>query len=374
MTVLQVVFSLQMGGSERMASTIVSGIDRSRFRPMVCGLNGDGPLSGWLRKEEIPCFVLTRRLGKDWSMPAQIYRILRDERVDAVQTHHLGQFLYTIGPARWLGIPVIHTEHEYYTYLQRRRLIWIARWALPFAWKTVGVGDDVGRFMTNRIGIPPQKLEIIPQGIATPPDGPVDVAALRAEMGLDPAVGPVVGHVARLTAAKDQEGLLRAFDRVRRSRPDARLVIIGEGELRDRLVGLAAELGLGDSVRFVGFRSDVQRLLPAFDLFVLSSHEEGLPISLLEAMAASRPVVATAVGCIPELVSSGECGLVVPPRDPEKLAEAILKLLSDDSARLRYGEAGRRHIEKEFSLPEMIHRYESLYRQAVGGRRRPCAA
>lgn len=374
LTILQVIYSFKMGGSERMASTIASGLDRSRFRTMVCGLNGDGPLSELLRKEGIPCFVLNRRDGKDWSMPAQLYRLLRHEKADLVQTHHLGQFLYAIGPARLLGIPVIHTEHEYYTYFQRSRNQWIAKWMLPLAWKTVVVGEDVGRFFTDRIGIAPKKLEVIHQGIAMTPNDSVDVAVIRAELKLDPFAGPVIGHVARLTAAKDQETLLRAFAQVHQSRPAARLVMVGDGELRGKLTGLAADLGLGESVRFVGFRSDIQRLLPAFDLFVLSSQEEGLPISLLEAMAAARPVVATAVGCIPELVSNGERGLVVPPRDPQKLADAILKLLSDNSARVRYGEAGKRHVEARFSLSEMINRYESLYRQATDGRRRSCAA
>ena len=374
LTILQVIYSFQMGGSEKMASTIASGIDRSRFRPLVCGLNGDGPLSEMLRKVDIPCHVLTRRAGKDWSLPGRLYRILRDERVDVIQTHHLGQLLYSLVPARWLGIPVIHTEHEYYTFLQRSRTRWIARWMLPLAWKTVVVGEDVGRFLIDRLGTDPERLETIPQGIAIGQSGSPDLALLRAGMGLDPSGGPIIGHVARLTAAKDQDGLLRAFARVRETRPTARLVIIGEGECREHLVTLAADLGLGDSVRFLGFRSDVDRLLPAFDLFVLSSVEEGLPISLLEAMAAGRPVVATAVGCIPNLLSNGERGLLVPPRSPEKLSAAILSLLGSDSARIRYGESGKRHVEARFSLSAMIHRYESLYTEAVRGRKRSCAA
>lgn len=370
LTILQVIYSFQMGGSERMASTIVSGIDRSRFRPLVCGLNGDGPLTELLRKEDIPCFILNRRVGKDWSLPRQIYRILRDQRVDVVQTHHLGQFLYTVGPARLLGIPVIHTEHEYYTFLQRSRLQWIARWVLPLVWKTVVVGEDVGRFLVDRIGIAPKKLEIIHQGIEMPKSGSAEITAVRTELGLNSSVGPVIGHVARLTAAKDQDVLLRAFARVHESLPAARLVMVGDGELRDRLVGLAADLGLGESVRFVGFRSDVQRLLPAFDLFVLSSHEEGLPISLLEAMAAGRPAVATSVGCIPDLLRNGAAGVLVPPHSPEELADAILNLLSDSSARAAYAQAGRREVEARFSLKKMLQCYEALYREAVGSRRR----
>ena len=370
LTVLQVIYSFQMGGSERMASTIASGIDRSRFRPLVCGLNGGGPMSNLLQEKGIPCFILNRRDGWDLSLPPKLYRILRNERVDVIQTHHLGQFLYPLLPARLLGLPVIYTEHSYHAFLQSGRLRWLARRILPSAWRVVAVGEDVRRFLSDRIGIPPERMEVIHQGLSVPDEKSDEDAAWRESLGLGQNSGPVIGHVARLTAVKDQEGLLRAFARVLHVRPDARLVIVGDGELRDRLAALSAELGLDRAVRFLGFRSDVERILKAFDLFVLSSYTEGLPISLLEAMAAGRPVVATSVGCIPDLLRNGAAGVLVPPRSPETLADAILKLLSDPSARMAYAQAGRREVETRFSLNKMVQRYESIYREAVESRRR----
>lgn len=370
LTILQVIYSFKMGGSERMASTIVSGIDRSCFRPLVCGLSGSGPLLDLLQKEGIPCFTLNRRDGWDLSLPPKLYRILRDERVDVIQTHHIGQFLYTLVPARLLGLPIIYTEHSYHAFIANRRLRWLARRILPFAWSVVAIGEDVRRFLSDRIGVLPERLEVVHQGLSVPDERSEEVTALRRDLGLGSSSGPVVGHVARLTAVKDQDVLLRAFARVLRVRPDARLVIVGDGELRDRLVALSTELGLGESVRFLGFRSDVERILLAFDLFVLSSYTEGLPISLLEAMAAGRPVVATSVGCIPDLLRNGAAGVLVPPRSPETLADAILKLLSDSSTRADYAQAGRREVEARFSLKKMLQRYETLYREAVGSRRR----
>jgi len=370
LTVLQMIYSFQMGGSERMAATIVSAIDPSRFRPLVCGLNGGGPLADQLQKEGIPCFILNRRNGWDLSLPPKLYRILRHERVDVIQTHHLGQFLYALVPALLLGLPVIYTEHSYHAFIQSGRLRWLARRILPSAWRVIAVGEDVRRYLCDRIGIPPERMEIIHQGLSVPDTNTEDIAALKASLGLGQGGGPVVGHVARLTAVKDQESLLRAFVRVRRSRPEARLVIVGDGELRDHLTALSVELGLEESVRFLGFRSDVERVLRAFDLFVLCSSTEGLPISLLEAMAAGRPVVATSVGGIPDLLRNGAAGVLVPPHSPEALADAILKLLSDPSARASYAQAGRREVETRFSLNKMVRRYESLYREAAESRGR----
>jgi glycosyltransferase involved in cell wall biosynthesis len=167
-----------------------------------------------------------------------------------------------------------------------------------------------------------------------------------------------------LTAVKDQDLLLRAMHRVLQVRPEVCLVLVGDGELRLRLEALSTDLGIARSVRFLGFRADAEQLLHAFDLVVLSSYTEGLPIALLEGMAAGRPVVATAVGCIPELLADGR-GVLVPPRAADQLANAILMLLADGPARVRQAEAGRRHVAARFSLPEMIARYESLYRRTA---------
>ena len=311
LTVLHVIASFQVGGAERMAASILSGLNRARFKPMLCSLGGTGPLVDSMQEQEIACFALNRRQGRDLSLLSKLYRLLRDERVDVVQTHHFSSLLYAVAPARLLRLPIVHTEHSYHALRDNRRLRWLARALMPLARDLVVVGDDVRRFLVSSIGIPHRRLQVIHQGVTCSEARPADVARMRAELNLGAGEAPIVGHVARLTAVKDQEVLLLAMKRVRQVRPDVQLVIVGDGELRARLERRAVELGIAASVRFLGYRSDVERLLQAFDLMVLSSYTEGLPIALLEGMAAGRPVVATSVGCIPELLADGR-GMLVP--------------------------------------------------------------
>jgi glycosyltransferase involved in cell wall biosynthesis len=363
LTVLHVIASFQIGGAERMAASILSGLNRAHFKPLLCGLGGSGPLLDMMAERDIACFVLNRRQGKDLSLPSKIHRLLNEQRVDVVQTHHFSSLLYAVGPARLLRLPIVHTEHSYHSLRDNRRLRWLARLTMPLARELIVVGDDVGRFLVSRIGISPERLQVIHQGVRCSDTNRSEVGRIRTELGLGHEA-PVVGHVARLTAVKDQDLLLRAMQKVLQVRPDACLVLVGDGELRLRLEALSADLGIARSVRFLGFRADAEQLLHAFDLMVLSSHTEGLPIALLEGMAAGRPVVATAVGCIPELLADGR-GVLVPSRAPDRLADAILMLLADGPARARHAEAGRRHVAARFSLPEMIARYESLYRRTA---------
>lgn len=171
----------------------------------------------------------------------------------------------------------------------------------------------------------------------------------------------MIGHVGRLEAAKDQEGLLRACQPVFAARPDVRLVIVGSGPRRRDLELTAASLGIATRVDFLGVRDDVHDLLPHMDAFVLSSVNEGLPLALLEAMACARPVVATAVGEIPGVIREGVTGVIVPPGDPAALAASIRAVLDRPVWAAEMGGAARRLIEETFSLAVTIRRYQDVY-------------
>jgi glycosyltransferase involved in cell wall biosynthesis len=164
----------------------------------------------------------------------------------------------------------------------------------------------------------------------------------------------VVGNVAALTGHKDHATLVEAMALLRPRVPEARLVIAGEGELRPALEALVRDRGLGDRVAFAGFRHDLDRLLPAFSVFCLSSRLEGLGTSLLDAMAFGLPVVATAAGGIPEAVEDGVTGRVVPPRDPAALAAALADVLGDEGRRRAFGAAGRRRFLERFTADHMV--------------------
>lgn len=206
--------------------------------------------------------------------------------------------------------------------------------------------------VVERDGIPQSRVRVVYEGVPDRTAQPGSREAL-AELGV-PETAPVVGNVAALTAHKDHATLLDAMALLRPRVPEARLVIAGEGELRPLLERRVLEHGLADRVVFAGFRRDLDRLLPAFSVFCLSSRLEGLGTSVLDAMAFALPVVATAAGGIPEAVQDGVTGRVVPPRDPAALAEALASVLEDDGRRRELGAAGRRRFLALFTADRMV--------------------
>jgi len=207
--------------------------------------------------------------------------------------------------------------------------------------------------VVERGGVPPERLRLVYEGVPDRVPAPGGQEAL-AQLGV-PAGVPVVGNVAALTGHKDQATLVEAMALARHRIPEARLVIVGEGELRQALEAQVRERGLADRVAFAGFRRDLDRLLPAFSVFCLSSRLEGLGTSLLDAMAFGLPVVATAAGGIPEAVVNGVTGRVVPPRDPAALAGALVEALADDPRRRAWGAAGRRRFLERFTADHMVN-------------------
>jgi glycosyltransferase involved in cell wall biosynthesis len=191
-----------------------------------------------------------------------------------------------------------------------------------------------------------------------------DSATVRQELGI-PADHQVVVHVANFNPQKRHEDLLRAVQMVVRQEPKVTFLLVGHGRLQPAVKAQAQELNITENVIFTGFRTDAPRLMAAGDLSVLSSQFEGLPISLLEAMALGRPVVATNVGGVSEVVTDGVEGFLVDPLDPAQLADKILALLRDPELRQRLSENARRRVREKFSIQSMVTRTEALYRQVL---------
>jgi glycosyltransferase involved in cell wall biosynthesis len=201
-------------------------------------------------------------------------------------------------------------------------------------------------------GVPRERLRLVYEGV---PDRPPVGGGREALAALGvPAGAPVIGNVAALTRHKDHETLVEAMALLRPRAPEARLVVAGEGELRPALEALVRARSLEGHVLFAGFRDDLDRLLPAFSVFCLSSHLEGLGTSVLDAMAFGLPVVATAAGGIPEAVEDRLTGRVVAPRDPVALADALAEVLGDEGRRHALGEAGRRRFLERFTADRMV--------------------
>lgn len=283
--------------------------------------------------------------------------LLRREGFDAVQLHDPHALACGVLAARGTRVPLIATRRVDFPLHGR----W-SRWKYHSAARVVAVSDAI-RGVLARDGLPPERLRVVYEGV---PDRPAAAGGREALAALGvPENAPVVGNVAALTGHKDHETLLRAARMVLDRAPQVRFVVVGEGELRARLEALHRELGLGERCLLAGFRTDLDRLLPAFSIFCLTSHMEGLGTSLLDAMAFARPVVATRAGGIPEAVDDGVTGIVVPPRDPAALAQALLELLDDPARREAFGRAGRLRFEERFTADRMVDNTLSVYAELV---------
>lgn len=355
---MQVVLSLTQGGSETLARDIALGIDPGRWRTSICALDAGGPLAAALGHGGIPVHILGRRPGFDWRLIPRLFRLFSREGVDVVQTHHLAPLIYSALAARAAGAALVHVEHDRFSFASakaRRRL----RTLSTLCHRVVVVGDDIYDYFVKAAGIPPDKLTVIHNGVDL---RRYSAAPLRPRSALGlPATGRLIGHVARLDPAKDQYSLLQAFKRVLTVHPDTYLVMVGDGPLRQELASLAASLALCGNVVWLGRRNDVPDLLPHFDIFALTSVNEGLPIALLEAMACARPVVATAVGDVPTIIEHDTTGLLITAGDAKALADAVTILLDRPDHAGALGRSARSLVERRFSLADTLSRYERLY-------------
>jgi glycosyltransferase involved in cell wall biosynthesis len=357
-TVVHVTWGLVAGGAEMYALTLASNLDDKKFRSVMCAVDTGGALEGEIKRLDIPYSVMNRRQGIELGLMWRLYKLFRKHRARVVHTHHFNQLFYSFIGAKLAGAKIIHTEHSIEAY-KRKRLCVALRALSIFCSRVIAIGGDGARVLRERVGIPERKLEIIRAGVDTSRfTGPRSEA--RAALGLAEP-DRVVAIVARLYPEKNHRLLVEAFAEVSRRVESARLLIAGDGVEEDAIRREVERLNLTGSVKMLGVRRDVARILAASDVFALSSDREGLPIAVLEAMAAGKPVVATSVGDLPLVVRDGVTGRVVPPRDRGALAEALIEMLLDHDRAVEMGATGRRLVEEEFGLRSMIARYEKLY-------------
>jgi glycosyltransferase involved in cell wall biosynthesis len=366
--VLHIVTTLDIGGAEAQIRDVVTRLDRSRFEPAVAWLKGAGEMAPEFEAAGIPAV--------DLSMESMLYRpgpaiqLMRRLRPHLVHTHLGKADVVGAVTARSTGVPVlVSTKHNEDAYLRYPPVGAVAHGIARMADRVVVISDAVGRFLRRKLRLPESHLRRIRYGY--PANGrragtdPLASVELKRELGLEPRA-TLVTCVARLTKQKGLFDLLRAMSRLREAAPDARLLIVGRGELNAKLRGVVSLLGLESVVRFLGFRRDIRRLLSASDLLVLPSHWEGFGLVLLEAMAVGIPVVGTRVGAIPEVVADGETGLLVPPRDPDALATGLVRLLRHPDTAAEMGLAGRRRLAVEFGMKKAVAAHEDLYAELLG--------
>ncbi len=216
-------------------------------------------------------------------------------------------------------------------------------------------------------GVPGELIDIVPSGIDTGRFENVKPADLRKEFNL-PAESCLLGNVAHFADHKGHRFLVDAFAQVAARVESAHMILVGVGELKGAVEHQVRSLGIESRVIFAGFREDIPEVLAGFDLFVMGSHLEGLCTSIMDAMATGIPVVATTAGGIPEIIDTEKEGLLVPPRDPAALAQAILRVVEDAKLAQDLGQSGREKVQKHFSADRMVERTLEIYNQLAGER------
>jgi N-acetyl-alpha-D-glucosaminyl L-malate synthase BshA len=368
-TICQLLHGLGVGGAEVLAARLARRL-AGPYRFVFACLDELGTLGESLRTEGFPVHVLGRRPGLDTHCIRRLADLMRRERVDLLHAHQCTPFFYG-ATARLISgrLPILLTEHgRHFPDLRRRRRVVVNRLLLGRRDRVVGVGHAVRRALIDNEGIPARRVEVVHNGIDLAPfaAGRSGREGVRRELGIGPDDSTII-HVARLDPLKDHATALKALARVARKRRDARLLIVGDGPERAAIRQRIDRMGLGPHVRLLGQRSDVGRLLAAADLLLLTSRSEGIPLTLIEAMAAGLPVVSTRVGGVGEVIDDGREGLLAEAGDDAALAAHILRLADDRALRERMGALGRRRAEERFSERRMHDRYVKLYGEMLHG-------
>ena len=365
--VVHVVLSLNVGGLERNVVNQVREGQKLGQRVSVLCLDEPGVLAPRVEALGALLTALGRPAGLRPDMVARTRRALAELKPDVVHTHQLATLLYGGAAARLLRAPlVVHTEHTREPYATRLKTRLLGQLAGNFCDVFYCLTEDLARHVRDSRVVSGRKIRTIHNGIDVSDftEAPRGARCVREELGI-PASAPVIGTVGRQNAVKRQDVLLRAFAEVRRQKPDAHLVLVGDGPLRDELRGLAADLGLNGSVHFAGSQPHSGPYLRAMDVFALTSRSEGMPQAALEASVVGVPIVASRVGGIPELIQDGRTGLLIPAGDHAAFAEAFLKLLRDRELARTLSEAGRERVLRTFHVGRMAADYHRDFMQML---------
>jgi len=364
--VLFMIDELDIGGTEQQILETARRIDRSRFEPLVCCFR-HGAKAREIEELGVPVLHEPKHLKADPGFVVRLARLMRRERVDLLQTYLWTANTWGRLAARMAGIRhVVASERNVDIWEERYKRV-IGRWLARSTDRVIANSEAVRRYLLDRGGLAPDKVVTVYNGVNFDRFRTgCDPAVRRAELGL-PEDAILAGVVARVEPAKDHATLLRALALISRRLPRLHLAVVGGGSEVARLQASAHELGIADKVHFTGARTDAAEWLQSLDVSVLSSVKEGLSNTVLESMAAGRPMVVTDVGGNAEVLVDGETGFIVPPRDPAAFGEALARLASSPDMMARFGRAGRKRVHTMFSVSRMVARTESLYLELAAG-------
>jgi len=365
--VCYLINALHVGGAERVVARTVARLDKNKYEAIVCCLWMRGAVADEIEKAGVRVINLDAKNKLDFRILFRLYRFLKEHKPDILHSFLFHANMVGRLMGRLAGVPIIISSERVMEIEGQHRLL-LNKVTAQLAHKIVTVSDNVRKFAIHQIGIAPEKLVTIHNGVdlkeysVNPKQRWGEER--REQLGINPS-HRVIGTVGHMEKEKGWDYLLRAIPKVLAQHKEVTFLFVGEGSQKAELKQLARDLGISSRVMFAGYRDDVPQLLPILDVFVLPSIYEGMPNAIIEAMAMERPVVATRVGAVPEVVIDGETGILVARRDADALAEAICLLLEDKQLAKRMGMAGRERVEGLFTVEAMMARTEALYQELI---------
>jgi len=367
-TVCHVIHALGVGGAEMLVDVMLRQLS-GEYRGIVAVLDGVGEIGDQLAQDGFHVEHLHRAPGLDHSCSRRLADLVERENVTLLHAHQYTPFFQCLLGRGFTGrTPILFTEHgrHYPDHPSRKRTVF-NRLMLKTQDQLIACGGAVRRALIDNEGLPEQRVDIVYNGVDLNTMGAAPTGArenVRREFGIG-AEEVLAVQIARLHELKDHDTAIRAIETARRAFPSLRLLLVGDGDQRSAIEASIAARGLQEHVILAGTRRDVSSLLAAADMFLLTSISEGIPLTVIEAMAAHLPVVATAVGGVPEMVDEGVTGFLTNEGDDKTLAARIVRLASDPAERRTMGTAGRKKADRQFSLHSMMEAYRGLYREMV---------
>lgn len=367
--VLHVISGLEKGGAEKHLLFLLDRLDKNRFSPEVAYLKGKPEFVPLFEKKGIPVHAMDQRSNRGFRGFWNLIRLMRRSRCHIVHTHLFLGDLFGILAAFFCRVPVIistkHNDDRFWLFAKFRFLVKLtSKMCAGF----IAISGHVKKYFVDSGLLPASRIRTIYYGF--PSGGRSGRVFRKGRVPLGKKfhlrnTDRIIGAVGRLTEQKGFSFLIRAMKSVSLKFPCAKLFIFGRGEQEQELRSLVRKLGLEKHVFFAGFRPDVERVMPFFEIFVMPSLWEGFGMVLLEAMNAGKPVVASSVSAIPEIVEDRKTGLLVPPADEAALAKAVIALLERKGPAGRMGREGQKRVRTRFALGVMVKKTESLYRELL---------
>src|SRR4030042_3795671 len=362
--ILHIYQNSKIGGVQQQLLSLLKAYSRERFNPIFCCLGPKEELGKEIEETKIG-FIPLNKLRYNIFSPGivlELYRLMKKKQIHVVRTHRYRSNLYGRLAAFLAGVPVIIASvHDNYRTDKRLKRIIMNRILSKITDKIVAVSEDVKEDIIRYDRIAPSKIEVIPNGIDVERFNPEkNTTDIRKEFSLGEN-DIVIGFIGRIVPAKGLEYLLNALPYLNEKFKSIKLLIVGEGSLVEELKERAKKNNIFNNILFTGRRRDIPEILASINIFVMPSIAEGFPNALLEAMAMGKPIVATEVGGIPEIVKNGFNGLLVPPRDTVSLSKAIKELISNDQLAAKLGQAASNLVHDNLSIKAIAQKWQSLY-------------